>query len=401
MVDRLSSSQARRLALGAQGFADAKPSGAVDRRHGRRVFDRVGLIQVDSVNVLTRSQELPLFARLGSHRRDLIPSMLNAGELFEYWGHEASLIPLDQHHLFRWKMEAAKRGEGWQGVLRMNRDNPGFVQSVLDEVANRGPLTAGELSGGSQKKGPWWGWGDGKVALEYLFWTGQVTARRRANNFEREYGLPSAVLPQAVLDRPTPTETDARKELLVRAARAMGVATVKDLADYHRQKPTMARPLVAELVENGDLLPVQVEGWREVAYLDPTAKIPRRVDARALLSPFDSVVWNRDRAERVFDFHYRIEIYVPEPKRIFGYYVLPFLLGDTMAGRVDMKADRKAGVLRIPGAFVEPGWAPSEVAEALAVELREMADWLELPRIEVGRHGSLTDDLRAAVTAYS
>lgn len=401
MANSLTREQARRLALSAQGFTDLRPTGTVDRRHGRRVFDRVGLIQVDSVNVLTRSQELPLFARLGGHRRDLIPMMLNAGELFEYWGHEASLIPVDQHHLFRWKMEAARTGQTWPGIARLQREQPGFVQGILEEVEARGPLSAGELSMGSKKQGPWWGWGDGKMALEYLFWSGDLTARRRAGNFEREYAVPSAVIPPHVLARPTPTEHQARKELLMRAARAMGVATAKDLADYHRQRPTVIRPLLAELVEAAVLLPVEVEGWKDAAYLDPTAKIPRRVDARAVLSPFDSLVWNRDRAERLFDFQYRIEIYVPQPKRVYGYYVLPFLLGDRLAGRVDLKADRHAGVLRVPGAHIEPGWSPIEVAEALAAELHLMAAWLGLSDVVVGHHGALVPALIDAVRRHS
>lgn len=360
------------------------------------MFDRVQLIQIDSVNVLVRSQELPLFARLGPHRRDLLPVMAAAGELFEYWGHEASLIPVEQFPLLRFQMERAARGERHSGLASLEQRRPGYAAAVLEEVAARGPLTANELSDGGRRRGTWWDWSDGKVALESLFMTGQVSARRRAT-FEREYDLTERLIPPAIYQQPAVAEADARRELVARSARALGVATARDLFDYFRLKPVQAtRPRLDELVEDGRLVPVQVEGWRETAYLDPGAATPRRVRARALLSPFDSLIWERARTDRLWAFHYRIEIYTPAPKRRFGYYVLPFLLGEHLVGRVDVKADRVAGVLRVPGAYAEPGVVPEEVAGPLAEELQLMASWLGLSDVEVGDRGDLAPALRSA-----
>jgi uncharacterized protein YcaQ len=280
----------------------------------------------------------------------------------------------------------------------MRNQHPGYVEAVLAEIAARGPLLVGELSDpGAKKGGSWWDWSKGKLAVEYLFWTGQITARRRRNNFEREYGLPEEFIPAEVLATPTPTENDARKELLMLAARHHGVGTLRDLADYHRQKLPPCRPLIGELVEDGRLVPVQVQGWNELAYLHPEARQPRRVNARALLSPFDSLVWERSRVERLFDFHYRIEIYVPPPKRVHGYYVLPFLLGDQLVGRVDLKADRHTGRLLAQAAYVEPGNEPGAVAEAMASELQAMATWLGLESIAATGRGSLGKPLKVAV----
>jgi uncharacterized protein len=392
----LSLAQARRIGLAAQGLADPRPQGRVDRRHLRRVFDRVGLIQIDSVNVLVRSQELPVFARLGPHPRDLLPRAAADGELFEYWGHEASLIPVEHHPLYRWKMAQAAQ-HAWRSVARMNEERPGYVESIYEMVVERGPVVAGDLSQRTAPKGTWWDWDHAKVALEWLFYSGRVTARRRVNDFARLYDLPERMLPPAVLDLPTPPEADARKALLVMAACALGVGTLRDLAMYHRQSTTMCRPLVPELVEDGRLVPVTVEGWRERAYLHPEAKLPRWVRARALLSPFDSLVWERPRVEQLFGFHYRIEIYTPAPKRRFGYYVLPFLLGDEIIGRVDLKADRAASALLVRGAYLEPGVPDALAAEELAEELALMAGWLGLERIVVEGRGELAPALRAAV----
>jgi uncharacterized protein len=396
MGEMISADAARRIALGAQGFGGAKPSGKIDRRHGRKLFDQIGLIQVDSVNVLVRSQELPIFARLGAHSRDLLPSMIRSNELFEYWGHEASLLPVELHHLFRWKMTPTSRK--WASVAQLAKDHPGYIDEVLAEVADNGPLAAGELSdSGGPKQGSWWDWSKGKVALEYLFWTGQITSRRRPHNFEREYALPHVFIPAEELARPAPSESDAKKELLVRSARHHGVGTAKDLCDYYRLNFTQSKPLLAELVEDGRLLPASVEGWKESAYVHPDAKTPRRIETAALLSPFDPVVWYRDRAERMFDFHYRIEIYTPAPKRVYGYYVLPFLLDDRIVARVDLKADRHAGALLAHGVFSEPGCDPLETVEALRGELLAMAAWLGLDRVEVGRNGDLVSLLKKSL----
>ena len=394
----ISLGEARRIALAAQGFTDPRPTGRVDRRHLRRVLDRIGLIQIDSVNVVVRSQELPLFARLGRHPRSLIADATAAGELFEYWVHEASHVPTAHHHLYRWHMEGPHK---WSRFLQLEQRRPGFTDEVYRRVADEGPLASGDLHQRVGKKGTWWDWDDGKVALEHLFWTGRITAVRRPTDFARVYDLTERVIPADVLARPFVAERDARKELLVLAARHHGIATFEDLTDYHRQKNVPCRPLVDELVDDGRLRRSTVDGWAKPAYLHPDAARPRRAQAQALLSPFDPVVWCRDRALRLFGFHYRIEIYVPSPKRQYGYYVLPFLLGDELVARVDLKADRRRGVLMVPGAFAEPGVAVDDVADALAAELHTMAGWLGLASVEVGARGDLASPLGVAVRRYS
>ena len=302
----------------------------------------MGIIQIDSVNVLVRSQELPLFARLGAHPRTLIDDATGSGELFEYWVHEASHVPTADHHLYRWRMASPHR---WGAFRRLMADRADYVEEVLRRVETDGPVVAGDLRQRQGPKAPWWDYDDGKIALEALFHEGRLTGYRRSNDFARVYDLTERVIPAEHLAMPTPPEHEARKELLVRAARHHGVATFEDLTDYHRQRNPPCRPLIAELVEEGRLVPADVEGWVKPAYLHPDAVRPRRVSARALLSPFDPVVWNRDRTERLFGFRYRIEIYVPQPKRQYGYYVCPVLEGDQIIGRIDMKADRSAGRL--------------------------------------------------------
>lgn len=401
MVERLSNAQARRIALAAQGFAEPRPTGRIDRRHLRRVVQRMGVIQIDSVNVVVRSQELPLFARLGPHPRSLIADATAAGELFEYWVHEASHVPTAHYHLYRWHMAGEHK---WAHVSDLRSRRPGFVEEVCQRVALDGPLTSGDLAERVGKKGTWWDWDDGKIALEHLFWTGQVTARRRRTDFARMYDLTERVIPAAVLARPAVPEREARKELLVLAAQHHGIGTFEDLTDYHRQRNPPCRDLMRELVEAGRLTPVTVDGWDRQAYLHPLAAMPRRVDAAALLSPFDPLVWRRERTERLFGFRYRIEIYVPQHKREHGYYVLPFLMGDQLVARVDLKADRQRRVLMVPGAFAEPGTERSDggvVAAALAEELQAMASWLGLDSIEVGERGNLAAPLRHAVHHYA
>jgi uncharacterized protein YcaQ len=387
----LSAGQARRMAIAAQGLVDRRPTGRVDRRHLRKVFDRVNVIQVDSVNVLVRSQELPVFARLGAHPRTLITDGLADGELFEYWAHMAAIVPSSQHRLFRWRMT---KDHGWSGVEALGNRRPDYTAEVLARIRDSGPITAADLEQRVGPKGSWWSWDDGKLALEHLFHHGDVTAIRRRSDFARLYDLPERVLPAAALDAPTPSEPEARKELLALAARSLGVATLEDLTDYHRQKNAPCKPLIAELVEDGVLRPAAVEGWTRPAFVHRDAVIPRIVRARALLSPFDSLIWRRERTERLFDFHYRIEIYVPAPKRVFGYYVLPFLLGDRLVGRVDLKADRAAGVLRVQGSYTEPGVDGGEVAANLAEELRLMAAWLGLDVVAITDRGDLAPRLR-------
>jgi uncharacterized protein len=382
-----SNAQAKRIALAAQGFADARPTGRVDRRHLRRVFDRVGLIQIDSVNVLVRSQELPLFARIGPHPRTMIEDATRAGELFEYWVHEASLVPMEHYSLHRWRMREPFR---WAGFRRRMEQQRGYIEQVYQRVVDEGPLVAGDLKARVGKKGTWWDYDDGKAALEALFFLGRISARRRPQDFARVYDLTERIIPAEVLARPELPVHDAHKELLVLAARHHGIGTLKDLADYHRLMPTKCKPPLAELVEEGRLLSVAVSGWDSPAYLHPDARTPRRITARALLSPFDPVVWNRDRALRMFGFHYRIEIYTPPPKRQYGYYVLPLLLGDDLVGRVDLKADRANKALLVQSAWAEPGVNEREVAGELMEELRLIASWLELDRIDVAGGGNLT-----------
>jgi uncharacterized protein YcaQ len=377
--DSLSLAQARRAALAAQGFADPQPAGAPSGWAVRRLFDRVGLVQIDSVNVLSRAHYLPLFSRVGPYDRALMDRGAHYAprRLFEYWGHEASLIPVALQPLLRWRMERAHE-DAWGGMRRIQRERPELVADVLAEVRERGPVAASELAVEEKPKrtGPWWDWSDVKRAIEFLFWSGQVTSARR-RGFERLYDVPERVLPAEVIETPTPSVQEAQRGLLKVAARSMGVASERELRDYFRLPAAEAKERIAELVEAGDLLPVTVDGWRNHAYLDPGARFPRRVDACAVLGPFDSLIWERDRVERLFGFRYRIEIYVPAEKRVHGYYVLPFLLGERLVARVDLKADRQAGVLRVQAAHAEED-APPETAERLRERLEAMAGWLGL-----------------------
>jgi uncharacterized protein YcaQ len=393
----LSAAQARRLALAAQGLHRGRPSGPIGRRHVRRVLDRIGLLQLDSVNVLVRSQELPLFARLGPHPRHLLDELVQRRELFEYWGHEASLLPVELHPLLRWRMRRAEEGQAWRSLVELRRNRPEYVDHILAIVRERGPVTARSLADGTGRNGPWWGWQDHKLALEALFWTGVLTSHGRTATFERRYDLSERVLPAAVLAAPTPAERDAHKALLHRAVRHLGVATAAEAADYFRLSTPTARPLLDELVGDGSLRAATVTGWDAPGYLDPAAVVPRRVDARALLSPFDSLVWHRGRTERLFGFRYRLELYTPAHRRVHGYYVLPFLLDDALVARVDLKADRRSGTLRVLGAFAEPGQATRRTAAELTEELQLLAGWLGLGELVVGpdARGDLVAELAA------
>jgi uncharacterized protein YcaQ len=382
----LSIADARRIALAAQGFDTARPKTKATQRHVDALISRLGVIQIDSVNVLVRSQELPLFARLGNHDRNAIPKATEAQKLFEYWGHEAAHLPVNLHRLFRWKMDAARTGKvtHW-GLTSFYEENKAFVKRTLKHVATNGPTTSRELSTRTEKKGTWWDWDEAKVALEYLFLTGQLMSRGRGSDFARIYDTPERVLPQRVIDAPPPSEHDARKQLLVRSAIAQGVATVSDLADYYRQKLATVKPLITELVEEGELREVAVDGWTEKAFVHRNAKLPKELFATALLSPFDSLVWCRPRNERLFNFHYRIEIYTPKEKRKFGYYVLPFMMNGEMVGRVDLKADRANCALLAYSVHTEKGVKRSSINEALNAELHAMANWLQLDKVQIGR----------------
>jgi uncharacterized protein YcaQ len=402
---RLSAAEARRIALAAQGFADPRPSGRIDARHIRRVLDRVGLLQLDSVNVFCRSHYMPVFARLGPYPREALDRLTahTAGpvrrELFEYWAHEASLVPVELQPYLRWRMARAN-DDAWGSMVRIARDFPQLVDDVFDLVSRKGPIRGGDtgMPRPDPRPGHMWNWHDGKVALEYLFWSGRITAARRVN-FERHYDLPERVLPAEIIAMPTPPVEQAQRELVRIAARGMGVATEPDLGDYFRLPRAESKQRVAELVDAGELIPVSVDGWRAPAYLWPEARRPRRITSRALLSPFDSLIWFRERTERLFGFRYRIEIYTPAAKRQYGYYVLPFLLGDSLVARVDLKSDRQAGVLRVQGAFAEPDVDTLYVATELAAELAITAKWLELDGVVVGERGDLAAPLSHAVTS--
>jgi uncharacterized protein YcaQ len=405
-LERLTAAGARRIALAAQGFGAPLPPGRVDAGHLRRMIDRLGVLQLDSVNVFCRSHYMPLFSRLGPYPRDLLDKLTahTAGpirrELVEYWAHEASLIPVALHPYFRWRMARA-RTEAWGGMVRVVEQNPGLLEQVLTQVSADGPIrsaaTRDDLAPIRRPAGMW-DRHDGKVALEFLFWAGQVMAERRIN-FERLYDLPERVLPAEIFAAPTPAEADAQRQLVRVAARAMGVATEPDLGDYFRLPRAASKARVAELVEAGELVPVTVDGWGAPAYLCPAARRPRRIQSRALLSPFDSLIWFRERTERIFGFRYRIEIYTPPERRIHGYYVLPFLLDEALVARVDLKSDRQAGVLRVQSAFAEPGVDRLAVARELAEQLAITAAWLGLDGVVVMPAGDLADALAAAFVA--
>jgi uncharacterized protein len=395
--ERLPAGLARRIALAAQGFADPRPSGEVGTRQLRRLVERLAVVQIDSVNVLSRSHYLPAFSRLGNYPRAAIDDLTaRRHAVFEYWAHEASFLPVRLQPYLRWRMAAAEQ-HAWGNMVRLQRDRPGFVAEVLERVRTEGPLKAGDLlEGRRERSGEMWDWHAGKVALEWLFFTGAVTATHRTTSFEKVYDLTDRVLPAAVLQTPTPDPADAIRELVRTAARALGVATERDVRDYFRLKPVAARTAIGELADAGELLPVEVAGWGAPAWLDPQARRPRWIRARALLSPFDSLVWERPRVERIFDFRYRLEIYTPAAKRVHGYYVLPFLLGDRIVARADLKADRQAGILRVQAVHGEQGIERPVVADALADELRLMADWLELDDVVVSGDGDLAADLARA-----
>ncbi|MFM9003615.1 MAG: winged helix-turn-helix domain-containing protein [Acidimicrobiaceae bacterium] len=378
-LDSLSIKDARALALAAQGFDSPRTKTKATTADAVALIKKLGVIQIDSVNVLVRSQELPLFSRLGDHDRNAIPKATSQGKIFEYWGHEAAHLPVELHPMFRFKMHAARSGKmkHW-GLTSFYAENKAFVKRILKHVEVNGSTSARELSTRTTKKSTWWDWDEAKTALEYLFLTGELMSCGRGSDFARVYDLPERVLPKMILQMPTPSETEARKDLLVRSARAQGVATLRDLADYYRQKPAVVKPLVSELVEQGVLREVAVDGWQDKAYVHRNAQLPKRLFATALLSPFDSLVWCRPRNERLFNFHYRIEIYTPKEKRKFGYYVLPFMMNGEMVGRVDLKADRENSKLLVQSVHTERGVKRTSINSALTTELKLMASWLGL-----------------------
>jgi uncharacterized protein len=376
---------------------DPPPSGQVTVRHLKRVLDRIGLIQMDSVNVLQRAHYLPLYSRLGPYPTDLLDraAYRKPRRMFEYWGHEASLLPVELYPLMRWRM---RNGSHWPGVMRIADERPDLAGWVRDEVEANGPLTAAQMEADVPKpSGNWgWNWSDVKILLEYQFLRGEVLVAARDTTFARLYDLAERVIPKHILELPTPTDEEAHRQLTSLATRALGVASEAEVRDYFRMSAKDTRAAISDLVDAGELTPVTIEGSRGVSYLHRDAKIPRRTNVSTLVSPFDPIVWHRPRSERLFEFYYRIEIYVPAAKRIHGYYVLPFMLGDRFAARVDLKADRQAGVLRVPAVFAEPG-APKHTPEALAVELRRMADWLGLGAVAAPIGGDLAKPVTTAL----
>jgi hypothetical protein len=398
--ETLTAGEARRIALAAQGFGAARPTGEIGKRQLLKLIDRLGIVQIDSVNVVSRTHYLPAFSRLGAYPRTRLEDVAwgKKPALFEYWAHEASLLPLATQPLMRWRMADARQGVGlWKGVARFLRERRDLVDRALAQIAERGPLAASELELGVKGAGGWWGWSESKRALEALFWIGDLTTATRRGTFERVYGITEQVLPASVVATPTPPRDAAQRALLMTAARALGVATERDLRDYFRMGVAETRLRLAELAEGGELLPIAVRGWREPAYLDPpTARRPRRIEASALLSPFDNLIWFRERTERMFGVRVRLEIYTPAHKRTHGYYVLPFLEGDALTARVDLKADRKAGVLLVQSSHAEP-WATPATAAKLGAELKLMAGWLGLEAVRVERRGDLAEALGDAI----
>ncbi len=402
---QLSSSEARRLALNSLGFAARKPARAT-AVHVRATAERLGAIQIDSVNVLARAHYLPTFSRYGPYAAATLDELAYRRRvLFEYWGHAACFLPVDLFPLLQWRMQ--RQVEAWSAVSKRQRD---FNEAVYREIAERGPIAAGDISIAGKSTGPWWGWSEGKRAVEFLFRQGRVAVAAR-RNFERQYDLTERVIPESVRRMPVPAIEDAQKALIVRAVRAMGVGTAKQILQYFhidcwwdrltvngRRKPAIAARLFDELVEDGRIVPARVDKWPQPAYIAADTKAPRAIEARAIVSPFDPVLWERQWTSAVFGFDYQIEIYVPEPKRIYGYYVLPFLMGNRFAARVDLKADRARSTLLVRAAYVEAHAKPAAVASALADELRSMAGWLSLERFAVAGKGNLAARLKRELT---
>jgi len=392
---KVSIEAARRIALGAQGFSTPKPAGRIDVRHFRRVMHQLGLVQLDSVNVCVRTHYMPFYSRLGAYDRGHLDSWLNeSGENFEYWAHAAAVLPVDRYPLWRWKMETMKP---WRRADDLLDAHPGLIENVLQQVGDHGPLTVRDLDAPEHTNEAWWGYGPGKVALEVLFANGHVSALR-TGNFMRLYDLPERTIPPEFLDEGIAYDKeDAYRQLLIEATRHHGIGTAADIADYFRLHVSTAAPILESLAQAGTIEKVAVGGWDEPAYLDRDAVRPRSITGSALLSPFDPIMWNRDRAERMFGFEYRIEIYVPEPERVFGYYVLPFMLDGDIVGRVDLKADRKGGRLLVRSAFIEEGKDVERVTAALAAELSRFSSWLGMDEIVIEERGNLALSLAASM----
>lgn len=400
---RLTPREARRIAIGAQGLARA-PGAQPGRAAVRRLVRGLGLLQIDSVNVLARAHYVPVFSRLGPYDMAGLDEDAYRGRrrrYFEYWGREASLIPVEMHPLFRWRMDDAESGRGtYRALAAFARDNRPFLDRVMGEIGDRGPLAASQIEGGRQGEKGWWGWSEAKIALEYLFWAGRITTQRRESaGFTRIYDLPERALHADVLALETPDRAEAQRTLLRHAITALGIATQAALRGYFRIPAEDFQVRLPELIEAGDVAVTEVAGIERPMLVARGASIPRKVERTALLSPFDPLIAERDRTEALFDFHYRIEIYTPEHKRQFGYYCLPVLMDDALVARLDLKADRPRGTLLVASAHAEPGADSARVAERLVPELAAMAGWLGLDQVEVTRRGDLAPALRKVTVA--
>jgi uncharacterized protein len=404
---RLTAAQARRIAVAAQGFSGVRSGGAITRAQLRRLISRVQVLQLDSVSVAVRAHYAPVFSRLGPYDRRLLDraawehTARSPRLLVEYWAHEAALMAVDDWPLLRWRMRQYRHGRWGTHIVKAN---PQLADDIVAAVGQLGPCTAGQIEahlaaeprrGPGARKKVWWNRSDTKWVAEALFAAGVLTTATRVG-FARHYDLTERVLPPDVLARQV-DEDDAVRELTLRAATALGVGTEADIRDYFRLAAGQAKPAIAKLVADGELERVDVDGWSAPAYLSAGQTIPRRDHGTALLCPFDPLIFFRPRVQRLFDFHYRIEIYTPANKRQYGYYVWPFLLDGELVGRVDLKADRAADALHVGGAFIEPGRSPSRVAAALAGELDTMAAWLGLQGVSVSARGDLAGELHAAV----
>ena len=392
MKSELTKLEARRIALHAQGFQNQNRDTKKNWSAIASTIKDLQLLQIDSVNVLVRSHYLPLFSRIGNYDRiSLDKRTLEATNrhVFECWAHEASLVPMELHPLMRWRMDRARAGNGtYRSMNQFAKDEKAFMKKTVEHIRKNGPMGASSIPGSGKGEGGWWGWSKGKMTMETLFDQGLVTTHRR-DKFERIYDVPERVIPSEVLNAATPSEAETFRTLISLSAQALGIATEFDLRDYFRLPIAETKTAITECVENGDLVPVKVDGWTKPTYIHKSTKLPRKAGGTALLSPFDPLCWERDRTERLFNFHYRIEIYTPQPKRKFGYYVLPFLNGEDISGRVCLKADRETGTLRANAIHHEEMVDPQETAKAMAGELVKMAAWLGLPNVEVKKCGNL------------
>ena len=393
---------AKRIAIAAQGFHRPRPMGKVNLRHFRRVFGDVGLVQLDSVQAICRSHYLVFFSRLGKYDQLTLDNWIwHSGEIFESWAHEASILPVGLEPFVRWKKNRARKGETWKGLYELANSQEKYVDDVMRQVSSApSAIRASELTEPRNRSGSWWsGRSDGQKTLDWLFRIGQV-AVKRDTKFFRSYVPFDSVIPNEISGFPDPLESDSIDELILTAARCNGISTVSDIADYFRMKPILVREALPFLLEQNKLLPVRVEGWDEKAYLHPSVPKPAKIESRALLSPFDSLVWCRPRLERLFHFKYRLEIYVPKEERKYGYYVLPFLLNENLVARVDIKTVRTEGKLLVKGIYLENGTDPEMVISELSKELIELSDFLDLPEVSIAGRSKSAMLLRLFLNSY-